>query len=107
MRWLDALGWFKWPSLLLIASPIAAYPFWSPEPQPAAECGLVAMEGRLFRAFKAADGSGYILRPTGMKGEISAVLDAVEPVGFDSGGMIVDSSNAGLRGLDCSAGATG
>jgi len=101
MRSLDALGWFKWPSLLLVASPLAAYPFWVPKAPRTSDCGLVTLKGRLFHAFRAQDGGTFVLRPTPVKGVASAVLDEALPTGFDSGAMIVSSDNSGLGALRC------
>jgi len=101
MRWLDPLGPLKWPSLLLVASPLAAYPFWSPEPEAAAPCGLVAYEGRLFRAFRQADGSAVILRPTTAAGPAAALPRAPQPTGFDAGGAVVSAADPALRALAC------
>lgn len=89
MRWLDTLGRLKWPSLILIASPIAAYPSWVRDEPPALDCGLVQLDGRPFRAFKRAEAGEFVLRPTRIAGASSVVLDVAEPIGFDAGGMIV------------------
>lgn len=89
MRWLDMLGWFKWPSLILIVSPIAAYPSWVRDEPPALDCGLVQLDGRPFRAFKRAEAGEFVLRPISIAGASSVVLDVAEPIGFDAGGMIV------------------
>lgn len=104
MRCLDPLGWFKWPSLALIASPIAAYPFWLPESPPALECGLVKAEGRTFRAFLAADGSALVLRPTADQMQSAVVLEKIEPLGFDSGGLVLDPTSVPSDRLSCSRG---
>jgi hypothetical protein len=101
-RWLDALGWLKWPSLLLIASPLAAYPFWLPERAPARDCGPVTVEGRAFRAFRSADGSSVILRPIAAAPNAASALNLRSPVSFDSGGMVVDPEEPGLAALSCS-----
>lgn len=102
MRWLDPLGWLKWPSLLLVASPLAAYPFWSPEPEPAAECGLVAVEGQTFRVFMAADGSAFILRPTSGPVGSARGVETKPATGFDAGGMVIGADDPALAGSACS-----
>lgn len=100
MRWLGALGWFKWPSLILIASPIAAYPYWLPDTPPAEACGFVAFQGGLFRAYRQGD-EAIILRPvTRVDGPANA-LAAAEPIGFDSGGMIVKRESISPDKLGC------
>jgi hypothetical protein len=100
MRWLDALGWFKWPSLLLVASPIAAYPYWLPEPGPAADCGRVSVQGRAFRVFRTEAGA-FILRPLSEAPGNAPVLDPVEPGAFDAGGMVVDRKFLAGAALGC------
>ncbi|PSJ36256.1 hypothetical protein [Allosphingosinicella deserti] len=100
MRWLGALGWFKWPSLILVASPIAAYPFWLRDTTPAEACGFVAFEGGLFRAHRRADGA-FVLRPAMRAEEPPIALAAPEPIGFDSGGMIVKPGSISPDKLGC------
>ena len=106
MKWLDALGWFTWPSLALIAAPIAAYPFWLPAPAPAAYCGLVAVGVQTFRAFRTADGGGHILRPTSPVATARIVSVTVEPTGVDAGGMVVEAGSAALDRLACNVSLT-
>jgi hypothetical protein len=91
IRWLDGLGPLKWPSLLLIASPLAAYPYWNPPPVPAVACGSVAIKDTVFRAYRAGDGSTFTLRPvSGPAGSVPR-LDGIEPLAFEAGGMVVDA----------------
>lgn len=106
IKWLDALGLCKWPSLILIASPIAAYPSWVPREQPALDCGLVELDGRLLRAFKRADSDEFVLRPTKVIQAPSAILDKAEPRGFDAGGMIARLGDDAQR-LRCKAASSG
>jgi hypothetical protein len=93
--WLDALGWFKWPSLALIAAPLIAYPSWAPDQQPAPDCGLVELNGTLFRAYKGAEEGEFILRPTTIGGTPRITFNPTKPTGFDSGGMIVNLADRG------------
>lgn len=102
--WLDPLGWFKWPSLLLVAAPLAAFPFWLPEPEPAADCGLVAVEGLTFRAYRAADGETFILRPTGEAASPASPPKVAAAIAFDAGGMVVDADDPVLAQSSCSPG---
>ena len=99
-RWLDALGPLKWPSLLLVASPLVAYPFWLPEPAPAVGCGLVDVGGRIFTAYRAGPES-YILRPTRIGSTAAPSLHLRQPPGFDAGGMVVERADMGPVRLTC------
>lgn len=101
IRWLDALGWAKWPSLLLLASPLAAYPFWLPEPEPATECGTAVWKGRTFRVFRHANGEGFTLRPS-QQTAVSGARVLSSPTAFDSGGMIFGPDDPLLGSLSCS-----
>ncbi|QAY76781.1 hypothetical protein [Sphingosinicella sp. BN140058] len=100
MRWLDALGWAKWPSLLLIASPIAAYSSWLPDEGAADACGIVSVEGSRFRVQRREDGA-FLLRPTREERNPAVVLAAVKPIGFDSGAMIVTPEDGAVAGIAC------
>jgi hypothetical protein len=94
--WLDALGLFRWPSLALIAAPLIAYPSWAPDQQPAPDCGLVALNGTQFRAYKGAEEGEFILRPTTTGGGPRITLTTAKPTGFDSGGMVVSLADRDL-----------
>lgn len=100
MRWLDALGWAKWPSLLLILSPIAAYPFWLPAPEPARDCGRVKVNGQTFRVFRSGEGGEFALRPV-FGGRTGPVVQTSEPTGFSAGGMTFSGQDPALAGLSC------
>ena len=100
-RWLDALGGFKWPSLLLIAAPLAAYPFWLPEPVPAENCGLVIVAGHTFRAYRSPDTNAVVLRASSETAVKAEVLDAYKSTGFDAGGMVVDDDFLQRAELTC------
>lgn len=101
--WLDALGPLKWPSILLILSPLAAYPFWLPDPGPAADCGWVTVNGRSFRAYRPPDSETFILRPSS-KSVHGPTVTILEPLGVEAGGMIVRELHDNARKmLTCSA----
>jgi hypothetical protein len=101
MRWLDALGWAKWPSLLLIAAPLAAYPFWLPEPPPARSCGTVMWQGQPFQVHRRSDGGDFVLHPARGSSREAPVLVSADPIGFDAGGMVLDAGHPQLDRLDC------
>lgn len=104
MRWLDALGAFKWPSLALIASPLVAYPFWLPETGPALACGHVIVDGHVLAVYRAASSDEAILRPTSTTPPRSApVITVREPIGFDAGGTVVDAAILAGAGVTCPA----
>jgi len=100
MRWLDALGWAKWPSLILIASPIAAYSSWVPDQAPADDCGIVAVGGSRFHVHRRADGA-FVLRPTREAKDPAIALAAATANGFDSGGMVMSPDEDALAAIIC------
>ncbi|HEX8194003.1 MAG TPA: hypothetical protein VF552_14000 [Allosphingosinicella sp.] len=100
MRWLDGLGPLKWPSLLLVAAPVAAYPYWNPALPPSTDCGIVGIKDQAFRAYRSADGSTFTLRPLARPADTAPRLVDVEPIAFDTGGMVVDAKQV-LRAVRC------
>ena len=95
MRWLDPLGSFKWPSLLLVASPIAAFPFWAPHSVPATYCGQVSVQGRAFDVYRPKSPDKFILRPSSAASRAAGTVNLATPLDFDAGGMVVAAE--GLR----------
>lgn len=100
MRWLDALGVLKWPSVLLVASPLAAYPFWLPAPAPATYCGMFNIAGGTFSAYRVAQ-DRYILRPSPKRSAVVLAIKRSHSLGFDSGGMVLDGAALKDAGLLC------
>lgn len=101
MRWLDPLGWMKWPSILLVVSPVAAYPFWLPDAKPAAYCGEVTIEQHVFRVYKTHSTGQFVLRMNRSGAPLTLSGKSVEPIGFDGGGMIVSGDSRILNRLSC------
>jgi hypothetical protein len=87
MRWLDALGAFKWPSLLLVASPLVAYPSWVPRPELGEWCETVSVDGRRFEVYRRPGTGDFVLRPSSSIGA-ARKLEVRESI-FDAGGMVV------------------
>lgn len=102
IRWLDGLGAFKWPSILLIASPIVAYPSWAPDSSPAEHCGRVMVDGRLFEIYRSTSADQFILRPSQGAPVAARVIKVNGPLGFDAGGIVVDSEELSQAGHACS-----
>lgn len=102
MRWLDALGAFKWPSLALVTAPLAAYPFWLPEPAPAPYCSSVVVDGRGFDVFKHPDAAEAVLRPVRARKVAAPTVEVGEPLRFDAGAMVVDAEPLRWSGIICS-----
>lgn len=92
MRWLDPLGAFKWPSLLLIASPLVAYASWVPRADPAEWCGRVSSAGQAFNVYRRSPGE-FILRPS--RYPATAEAGDMHASGVESGGMLI--SGGALR----------
>jgi hypothetical protein len=102
MRWLDGLGWCKWPSLFLIVCPCVAFGFWLPETSPASYCGNRTIAGRAFAIYRTAPDGGFILRPISGSSRSAPDLRIGAPTGFAAGGMMVAADDPGLAPLDCS-----
>jgi hypothetical protein len=104
MRWLDALGALKWPSLLFILSPAAAYPFWLAEDAPAEACGRFTVGEQVFEAYPAASAGEIILRPMSAGAAGATRIKADVPLRFEAGGMVLDSKSFDAAGGRCSTG---
>lgn len=100
MRWLEVLGPLKWPSLLLVAAPLVAYPFWLPKLPPAKFCGQVTVEEQTFMMYRLGSGS-FILRPAHTAGDQALPIKLAQPVGFDAGGMVIDEAVLKGANLTC------
>jgi hypothetical protein len=103
LRWLDALGPMKWPSILLVLSPIAAYPFWAEEPKRMKSCGPVAWRGQVYQGYAAAGVEEIVLRPAGRvnahaPAALLVVPDDAEPLRHDPGTIVL----AEPAGAQCS-----
>jgi hypothetical protein len=88
MSWLDALGPLKWPSLLLVLSPVVAYPFWLPQPVPARPCGQVRVGAQTFDAHQGADGK-LLLHPSLRPNPRARLLSLSGEATFENGAMVV------------------
>jgi hypothetical protein len=96
LRWLDPLGPFKWPSLLLVAAPLVAYPFWlPPRPRPG-PATLSCSKAALFIPYRSAGSREVVLRPTRSAQPNALPVEVAGPVGFDNGGMVIREEQ--LRG---------
>lgn len=100
IRWLDPLGWFKWPSLALIVSPLVAYSFWLPEPKPAAYCGMMLVEGRPFTVHRMLSGNFHLRLAEGDNGS-KPLFRNTKPIGFDSGDMVMAADDPSLGRSNC------
>lgn len=105
LRWLKVLGPLKWPSILLVLSPIAAYPFWAEQPRPMHSCGPVSWRGQVYEAYTAPGADDVLLRPSsrnvpGDRRLPSALPDDIQPVRYDPGAVVF----AMPTGLPCGLG---
>jgi hypothetical protein len=94
LRWLEVLGPLKWPSILLVLSPIAAYPFWDTRAVPMESCGPVAWRGQAYEAYASPGGDELVLRqlPTIERADQrprTALADDLQPLRYDPGSVVL------------------
>lgn len=99
IRWLDALGWAKWPSLLLIGAPLAAYPSWITPPVSLKHCGYVALHERSFAVYRSTTAGEFMLHPVKEAPAPAHPVVVQEPLAFRNGGMVISGDDVAIAEL--------